>query len=539
MSAPTVDQSKRRTWRAARAPAARPAAPGRRAAVRPRRPARPRPRWRTARPPRPGPGPGRTRPGREASTGAPADIASTRMMPKLSPPVLGATYRSTLRSSRALSSSLTMPRNSTRERISGGQRLDGLLLVAAARDQQPGVRAAPARIFGQRLHQHRQALAGLVDAADEADRAALPLGLGLGRGEEADVDAVRDDDRVAAEVLDQRAAGVLAHRDPRADLLQRGLQDRIRGDHRPRARVGGVEGGHDRALRRPAGQQRRARARPARGCGSRRTSPSCSQRRTRAADRKPKFSRATEPLYGTGTARPAETTYGGSGVSSSAGARTDTSWPSADQVLGQVPDVELDAARHVPGVRADDADPHAARPGPPGVLRPGRLRAVQVGEPQPLQHVPVLRVLGDARGEGVGQRLCHDGRLLGPGTCLGDLDRRVDPAPHAPACRRTRASPAAAARRSAGRAAPARRASGRVSPKNFTSTPEADRSRSATRQTRPPARSRRARVPKAVPPRVRQHLHAQALAVGDEAVVQRLRLEAFGDGREGRLQARW
>ncbi|CAM5459502.1 hypothetical protein SVIOM342S_07828 [Streptomyces violaceorubidus] len=56
--------------------------------------------------------------------------------------------------------------------------------------------------------------------------------------------------------------------------------------------------------------------------------PSCSQRRTRAADRKPKFSRATEPLYGTGTARPAETTYAGSGVSSSAGARTDTSWPS-------------------------------------------------------------------------------------------------------------------------------------------------------------------------------------------------------------------
>ncbi|CAL9287765.1 hypothetical protein SUDANB91_01333 [Streptomyces sp. SudanB91_2054] len=55
--------------------------------------------------------------------------------------------------------------------------------------------------------------------------------------------------------------------------------------------------------------------------------PSCSQRRTRAADRKPKLRRATDPLYGTGTARPAETTYGGSGVSSSAGARTDTSWP--------------------------------------------------------------------------------------------------------------------------------------------------------------------------------------------------------------------
>ncbi len=39
-----------------------------------------------------------------------------------------------------------------------------------------------------------------------------------------------------------------------------------------------------------------------------------------------------------------------------------------------------------------------------------------------------------------------------------------------------------------------------VAPKNDTSTPDADRSRSATRQTRPPARSRRARVPKAAPP---------------------------------------
>ena len=61
---------------------------------------------------------------------------------------------------------------------------------------------------------------------------------------------------------------------------------------------------------------------------------------------------------------------------------------------------------------------------------PGSAPArVQIGEPQPLQHVPVLRVVGDSRGEGVGQRLCHDGRLLGPGTCLGHLDGRMDPAP--------------------------------------------------------------------------------------------------------------
>ena len=61
-------------------------------------------------------------------------------------------------------------------------------------------------------------------------------------------------------------------------------------------------------------------------------SPAVSQRRTRAAEIGPKDSRATEPLYGTGTARPAGTTYGGSGASSSAGASTLTSWPSAISV---------------------------------------------------------------------------------------------------------------------------------------------------------------------------------------------------------------
>jgi len=42
----------------------------------------------------------------------------------------------------------------------------------------------------------------------------------------------------------------------------------------------------------------------------------------------PKAMRATEPLYGSGTARPAATTYGGRSASSSAGASTLTSCPS-------------------------------------------------------------------------------------------------------------------------------------------------------------------------------------------------------------------
>src|SRR5215218_9927732 len=51
--------------------------------------------------------------------------------------------------------------------------------------------------------------------------------------------------------------------------------------------------------------------------------PSASQVRTRAAVRGPNVTRATEPLYGTPTACPADTTYGGA-VSWSTGASTDT-----------------------------------------------------------------------------------------------------------------------------------------------------------------------------------------------------------------------
>src|SRR5688500_19498048 len=54
-------------------------------------------------------------------------------------------------------------------------------------------------------------------------------------------------------------------------------------------------------------------------------SPAVTQRCARAAESGPNASRATEPLYGTGTDRPAATTYGGTGTSSSAGASTLTS----------------------------------------------------------------------------------------------------------------------------------------------------------------------------------------------------------------------
>src|SRR4029450_9463021 len=51
--------------------------------------------------------------------------------------------------------------------------------------------------------------------------------------------------------------------------------------------------------------------------------PSCSQVRTRAAVRGPNVTRATDPLYGTPTARPAHTPYGGA-TASSTGASPET-----------------------------------------------------------------------------------------------------------------------------------------------------------------------------------------------------------------------
>ena len=118
----------------------------------------------------------------------------------------------------------------------------------------------------------------------------------------------------------------------------------------------------------------------------------------------------------------------------------------------------------------------------------------------------------------------------------GHLDRRVDPAPHDGRVVVPEGDRQQQRRRSAGRAARARRASGSASPKNshldagggqVAVGDQADQAAAA----QPPGE--RAEGGAAG---VRQHLHAEALAVGDEAVVQRLGLEALGDGGEGRPQ---
>jgi hypothetical protein len=109
----------------------------------------------------------------------------------------------------------------------------------------------------QRVQQDGQAFTGLVDAAEEPDAATVPRPAGHPAltGEGAQRNTVGYEDRVAPQMLDQGLPGALADRDPGADLLQRRLQDPVRGGHRPGPFHRGVEGGDDRADRRPAGEQ--------------------------------------------------------------------------------------------------------------------------------------------------------------------------------------------------------------------------------------------------------------------------------------------
>ena len=71
----------------------------------------------------------------------------------------------------------------------------------------------------------------LVEPSEERDRGCRrrpgPPGVGTGGAEPVDVDAVGDDDGVAAHVLDQRASRVLRDGDARGDLLQALADQRV------------------------------------------------------------------------------------------------------------------------------------------------------------------------------------------------------------------------------------------------------------------------------------------------------------------------
>ena len=121
--------------------------------------------------------------------------------------------------------------------------------------------------------------------------------------------------------------------------------------------------------------------------------PSRSQRRTRAAETGPNCRLAIEPLYGHRHGAPGEGDPRVGERLLALGRREDldvVAHPA--QRLGQVAHVVLDATGDVPLVRADQADAHQAGPG--GAA--GRRVRRHVG-PDPAEHVPVLRLLGDRR----------------------------------------------------------------------------------------------------------------------------------------------
>ena len=303
-------------------------------------------------------------------------------------------------STRTLSASLTWPSITIRSRSPAGDLASASSASPgpATSSRRPGRCAASSSKARSRIG---EALARLVHPAQEAERAARarPAGQRIGLLEPAHRDPVRDQDSVAAEVLDQRRPRRLGHRDPAADLLQRRLQDRLGHVQRARPRDGGVHGRHDRPVGDPAGQQATGWARPARaraGRRSRRPSPSAapgSRTGSRTPAGPPSRCRAPAPR-----ARPGPRSRAAA-ASSSAGAMTETSWPSSisasarpltcsctppgtSQVYGQTRPILTRGS--LPG-RLGRA-PAAALRG----LGGGQPRRVEVGDEDPLQHVPVL-----------------------------------------------------------------------------------------------------------------------------------------------------
>ena len=188
----------------------------------------------------------------------------------------------------------------------------------------------------------------------------------------------------------------------------------------PRTRVGGVEGGDDRAVGDRSARAWTGSAPPARARAARRTcrpgstsDPGC---------RTPGRTTAGRPSRCTGSAmlRPAGhhelRELGGTVAVVARREHGDVVTRGRSASWAQVGDVRLHPAGDVEGVRADQADPH---PAAPADRRP-RSRAArrscgrQVRPPQRLQHVPVGRVL----------RRCPARRCRPPAGCRRGPARR-------------------------------------------------------------------------------------------------------------------
>src|SRR4051812_3596849 len=114
-----------------------------------------------------------------------------------------------------------------------------------------------------RLEHNLKTFAGLVHAPQEGDSAWLaPLRAWRRGGKPLDVDAVGDQHRIVAEVLDDGTASLVTYGNAAANLLEGCLQDPCAADHDPRTAVDSrVEGRNDGAERRPAREHAQARRR--------------------------------------------------------------------------------------------------------------------------------------------------------------------------------------------------------------------------------------------------------------------------------------
>ena len=234
-----------------------------------------------------------------ASTGAPAAIASTSTMPKLSPPVFGATYTSAGAQQRAPCRRRERgPRNvdpvAHRSRRPASARL---VDVAAADDEQPRARAGRPR----RRRTPAAARSGPCAARPAGRRTPVPPvaaatpAAARAVGEPLDVHPVRDHDRRRRRCADQRAPGVLGDRDPARRSSPAPAAGARRGAAAPGTAPGGVERRDHRALP-PTAPAPRGSGWPARGGAGRRSARRAASGARGRPTSGPNDTRATDPL---------------------------------------------------------------------------------------------------------------------------------------------------------------------------------------------------------------------------------------------------
>ena len=242
-------------------------------------------------------------------------------------------------------------------RRDGGPHVVG---VARPGDQQADV-GNQAHQLRQRLQEHREPLALLVDPAEEDHRRrGRAAGQRPGAVEARHVDAVGDEHGVPAEVLHHDPARRRGHRDPAGDLLQRRLQRRPEDLQGAGAGRRGVERRDHRPARGERRQHRHARHRRlvhVQHVELALAQPAPGPRQRQRAEDQPR----DRAVVGDGHRAPGRHDVRRQRLVRVVDRRQHRHLVAQpDQAVGKVPHVGLDPTRDVPGVRAGDPDLHPA-----------------------------------------------------------------------------------------------------------------------------------------------------------------------------------